>query len=342
MTLPDDMQALVLLQAGYASAPAGAEPAALTELVALQRVPVPRPGPGQVLVKVALSPINPSDLLYVAGTYGQPRVRGTPAGFEGTGVVVAIGDTRASALSGRRVSFLAGASGAWADYALADAASCVAVDDALRDEDAAVLLVNPLTAIAMTDIAVHLGVNAVVLTAAGSQVGRMMIPLARERDIAPIAIVRKPDAIGALQELGAAEVLASNAPDFSRQLAGVLRARKPRILFDAVGDQLAADIFLAMPSHSRWISYGILSTKGPCMPDMRPFVFQGKHIEGFWLSRWLGAAHPEARSGATQEVQRRFLDGTWRTQIATRVPLGDAPHGLPSALDLPGKVLLAP
>ncbi len=342
MTLPDDMQALVLLQAGYASALAGVAPPALTGLVALQRVPVPRPGPGQVLVKVALSPINPSDLLYIAGTYGQPRARGTPAGFEGTGVVVAAGDPRAAALNARRVSFLASASGAWADYALADAASCVAVDDELRDEDAAALLVNPLTAITMIDIAARLGVNAVVLTAAGSQLGRMMIPLARERDIVPIAIVRKPDAIGSLQELGAAEVLASSAPGFAGQLASVLRARKPRVLFDAVGDQLAADIFLAMPSHSRWISYGILSARGPCLPDMRSFVFQGKGIEGFWLSRWFGAADPVTRARATQEAQRRFLDGTWRTQIAARVPLGDTPRGLPPVLDLPGKVLLAP
>lgn len=342
MTRPDEMRALVLLHAGYAGAPAGADPAALGELVALRRIPQPRPGPAQVLVKVALSPVNPSDLLYIAGTYGQPRVRGTPAGFEGTGVVVDTGDGQASALRGRRVSFLASASGAWADYALTDAASCVAVADALRDEDAAALLVNPLTAIAMIDIAADAGTNAVVLTAAGSQLGRMLVALARERDIAPIAIVRKPDAAAQLQDLGAAEVLVCSAPNFAEGLASALRANKPRILLDAVGDQLAADIFRAMPSHSRWISYGILSSAGPCMPDMRPFVFQGKHIEGFWLSRWLGAAGPVARARATQEVQRRFLDGTWRTQIAGRVPLADALRSLPAALDLPGKVLLAP
>lgn len=343
MTQPDDMQALVPLQAGYADAPSGAEPAALTDLVALRRIPLPRPGPAQVLVKVALSPVNPSDLLYIAGTYGLPRVRGTPAGFEGTGVVVAMGYPQGTALlRGQRVSFLAGPSGAWAEYALTDAASCVAVADELRDEDAAALLVNPLTAIAMIEIAADADTNALVLTAAASQLGRMLIALARERGIAPIAILRKADAAAQLRELGAAEVLVCSAPDFAERLASALRARRPRILLDAVGDQLAADIFLAMPSHSRWICYGILSSKGPCMPDMRPFVFQGKHLEGFWLSRWLGAAGPEARSRATQEVQQRFLGGTWRTQTAARVPLGDALRSLPAALDLPGKVLLAP
>ncbi len=341
MTRPDAMQALVLLHDGCASAPTDASSAALSDLVALRRIPIPRPGPGQALVEVALSPVNPSDLLYIAGTYGQPRVRGTPAGFEGVGVVVAAGGAEAAALIGQRVSFLATASGAWAEYALTDAASCVAVADALRDEDAATLFVNPLTAMAMIDLAAEAGTPAVVLTAAASQLGRMMIALARERDIAPIAVVRRPDAAPQLRDLGAAQVLAAAAPGFAERLREALHVHKPRILLDAVGDQRSADIFAAMPAHSRWISYGILSPTGPCLPDMRAFVFSGKRIEGFWLSRWLRAASAPARARALQQVQQRFLSGTWRTQTGACVPLADALRRLPAALDLPGKVLLA-
>lgn len=340
MTHAHDMQALVLLRDGYADA--NAEPAALDELLALRRLRRPQPGHGQLLVEVALSPVNPSDLLYIAGTYGQPRLRGTPAGFEGSGVVVGGGDAHASALAGRRVSFLAGASGAWADFAITDLALCVPVDDRLRDEDAAALMVNPLTAIAMIDLAAEAGARAVVLTAAASQLGRMLIVLARERGIAPIAVVRKPDAAPALRALGAAEALASGAPGYAERLAAALEAHKPRILLDAVGDPVAAEIFLAMPPHSRWIAYGVLSASGPCLPDTRAFVFSNKRIEGFWLSRWLRTASPAARASATQAVQQRFLAGTWRTQVAARVALADAPQALPAALQLPGKVLIEP
>ncbi len=340
MTHPQDMQALVLLRDGYADA--NAEPSALTELVASRRVRRPQAGPGQLLIEVALSPVNPSDLLYVAGTYGRPRQHGTPAGFEGCGVVVAGGDAQASALTGRRVSFLAGASGAWADYATADLASCVPVDDGLRSEDAAALLVNPLTAVAMIDLAAEAGARALVLTAAGSQVGRMLITLARERGIAPIAVVRKPGAAASLHALGAAEVLVSDAPDHVEQLAAALQTHRPCILLDAVGDQIAADIFQAMPSHSRWISYGLLSATGLRLSDMRAFVFAGKRIEGFWLSRWLRAASSAARESATQTVQQRFLTGAWRTPVAARVRLADAAQTLAAALRLPGKVLIEP
>jgi len=355
MTLPDDMQALVLRHGGLAGSGAGAgadarvdagpgaaAPAALPELLELRRLTRPRPAAGQLLVEVALSPVNPSDLLYVAGHYGQPRQCGAAAGFEGTGVVVAAGDPETAALVGRRVSFLASASGAWAEYALTDPASCVPVADALRDEDAAALLVNPLSALAMIELAAQAGARALVLTAAASQLGRMLIALARERGIAAIAVVRRPEAAAPLQALGAAEVLASGAPDYAARLDAALKAHKPRILLDAVGDRVAAGIFAAMPAHSRWVAYGLLSEDGARLPDMREFVFAGKRIEGFWLSRWLRAANPAARASAVHAAQQHFLDGRWHTQVAARIALAEALSSLGAALALPGKVLLVP
>lgn len=343
MTLPEKMQALVLRHDGHSRTVGGLAIDNLGDLVALRRIAVPRPSTGQVLIRVALSPVNPSDVHYIRGEYGVPRTRGTPAGFEGTGSVVAAGDgAQAAALIGRRVSFLASASGAWADYALTDAASCVAIDEGLRAEDAAALLVNPLTAVAMIDLAAEAGASAVVLTAAASQLGRFLIPPARARGIAPIAVLRRPDAKAELLALGATQALVGGAPDFAERLATVLRAEKPRILFDAVGDQTSADIFLAMPTHSRWISYGMLSGRGPRLAHMSQFVFSDKRIEGFWLSRWLHAASPEARASAEAEVQRRFLAGEWRTREGDRVALADALEHLPAALGRPGKVMLVP
>jgi len=336
------MQALVLRHDGFSGRVGGLAIPDLAELLAFERIAVPRAGPGQVLIRVACSPVNPSDLHYIKGEYGQPRRRGTPAGFEGTGTVVAAGDAQGAALVGKRVSFLASASGAWAELALTEASACVVLRDGVRDDDAAALLVNPLTALAMIALARQAGAHSIVLTAAASQLGRMLIELASERGMTTIAVVRRAGEEAALLARGAKTVLVSSAPDFAAQLDALVRAEKPRILLDAVGDQTAADIFLAMPAHSRWISYGMLADKGPCLAHMGQFVFSGKRIEGFWLSRWLRDASADERAAAESEAQRRFATGLWRTRAAACVRLADALRDLPAALQLAGKVLLVP
>jgi len=78
MTLPSVMQAVVVQR--Y-------EPG-LSGLI-VQSVPVPQPGPGQVLVQMRAAPINPSDMMFVQGLYGFTKPAPVVAGFEGAGVVVA-------------------------------------------------------------------------------------------------------------------------------------------------------------------------------------------------------------------------------------------------------------
>lgn len=295
-----------------------------------------------VLMRLDFLSPNPSDELFIEGRYGQPRVRGRAAGFEGTGVVVAAGEGAPSSRIGQRVSFFATDSGTWAEYALTDPNVCVEVEDALSDEEAASLLVNPLTAIAMIDLTARAKTGAVVLTAGASQLARMMIPLAASRGIAPVVVVRNPAHEPALRTLGAAQVLVTGAANFHRQLGEALQTHKPRVLLDAVGDQTSADIFLAMPAHSRWIAYGILSPTGPCLPDVRPLVFSGKRIEGFWLTRWLREAGASALADTAREAQRQILAGAWRTQFDPPIALTQALQKLPTALGSTGKILLAP
>ena len=343
MTLPATTRALVLREGGYAAAPTPQVPESLTPHLALADAALPAPAPGQVLIEVIMAPVNPSDLFFVQGGYGQPRQQGNPAGFEGVGRVVAGNGDAAQALVGQRVAFLGTGSGTWAGHALSDAALCIPLDARLRDEDGAALIVNPLTAVALIERVRASRSKAFVLNAAGSQLGRLILGLARDEGLSAIAVIRRPDDADELRGLGAAEVLVSSAADFTAQAAAALRSHKPRVLLDAVGDQATADLFFAMPAGARWVSYGKMSDEAPRLTAMGQFIFMDKVIEGFWLSRWLPAAAPERRAAVIAQVQERFINGSWQTRVAARLSLDAAIEGiLPALAEGNGKVMICP
>ena len=96
----------------------------LTEAIrSLQVVdhPVPRPGRGQVLVKIEAAPCNPSDLVFLQGKYGILKKLPSVPGWEGSGTVVASGGGFiARYLKNKRVacSVQGDCNGTWAEYLL--------------------------------------------------------------------------------------------------------------------------------------------------------------------------------------------------------------------------------
>lgn len=341
MTHPTTTKALTLRAGGFAAGPVPQVPDELSPHLALADAPLPELKAGQVLIRVAMSPVNPSDLFFIQGGYGQPRVQGQAAGFEGAGTVVAAhGD---QGLVGRRVAFLGTVTGAWAQHAISDAALCIPLRDDLKDEDGAALIVNPLTAVALIDRVKAAGAKSCIINAAGSQLGRLMLGLARDEGIAAIAVIRRPAEADALRALGAAEVLVTGADDHAAAARAAIKAHKPRVLLDAVGDQATADLFFAMPAGATWVNYGKLSDDAPTLTQMGQFIFMDKRIEGFWLSRWLPSAAPDRRAVVVAQVQDRFADGRWTTRVASHVTLDQALDGiLPALARGEGKVMIAP
>lgn len=343
MTLPTKTLALALREGGFASKPTPQVPDSLTPHLELKEVSLPSPAEGQVMVEVIKSPVNPSDLFFVQGGYGQPRVQGQAAGFEGVGRVIGGKGARAEALIGKRVAFMGTGTGAWAQHALSDAALCIPLDDAVSDTDGAALIVNPLTAVAMIERVKEVGAKAFLLNAAGSQLGRLMLGLARDEGLAALAVIRRAGAEDELRTLGATEVLVTGDADFRKTVQAAIRAHKPRVLLDAVGDQATADLFFAMPTGARWVSYGKMSEEAPALTQMGQFIFMNKHIEGFWLSRWLPAAPPERQLAVIRQVQTRFATGRWSTRVAAELALDQALDGiLPALNESRGKVMLCP
>lgn len=340
-TAPTTARALILREGGFAAGPVPQVPESLTPHLDLAGIALPALKPGQVLIEVAMAPVNPSDLFFIQGGYGQPRVQGAPAGFEGVGRIIATNG--AEAMIGQRVAFLGTGTGSWASHAVSDAALCIPLRDDLRDEDGAALIVNPLTAVALLERVRAAGSKSCIINAAGSQLGRLMLGLARDEGIAAIAVIRRPELSDELREAGAAEVLVQTDADFPARTRAAIKAHKPRVLLDAVADQATADLFFAMPAGAVWVNYGKLSDTAPRLDQMGQFIFMDKKIEGFWLSRWLPAAPPERRASVIAQVQERFASGTWQTRVAARFGLDQALDGmLPALASGTGKVMITP
>jgi NADPH2:quinone reductase len=105
-----------------------------------------------VLVRIAASPINPSDLMTVQGLYGVGWTFPLIPGLEGSGRVVAEGGgLLARFLKGRPVACVADKQGLWAEYAVTKAARCLALPGDMPLGPAAMSFVNPLTASRLSD-----------------------------------------------------------------------------------------------------------------------------------------------------------------------------------------------
>ncbi len=306
-TIPSTMQALELRD--YAISPC----------LQLVEKPVPRPRPGQVLVRIAAAPINPSDLMFLRGEYGVKKALPIVPGFEGSGVVVKSGGGLiANALLGRRVACGApdDGDGTWADYLVTSAMRCMPLLPSISNEQGATMLVNPLTACALVDIARRGKHRSIVQTAAASTLGRMILNLARRHGIQVIHIVWRAEQIELLRSLGAQHILDSGDPDFDEGLRDLCHRLRITIGFDAVTGEMTGRLLRAMPNGSRVIIHGALAQRDIEI-DPKQLIFENKRVEGFWAAAWYSTQNLFYLLHAGWSVQRIGFD----TEIRARIRL---------------------
>jgi NADPH:quinone reductase-like Zn-dependent oxidoreductase len=298
---------------------------------------------GQVLIKVAATSIGPADLMFLRGQYGFTKPLPVVPGFEGSGTVIASGGgLMGRGLMGRRVACLAleDGHGTWAEYMVASMDLCIPLSKGISLEQGAYLVINPMTALALLEIARTGGHSAFVQTAAASTLGLMMARLARRFQLTGIQIVRTPEQVQKLKSLGCEHVFDSNDTSFQKRLAEACNKFKATIAFDAVGGELTRRIALAMPPESRIVVFGALADE-PLQIDSKDFFFRDKKLEGFWLSRWIRRKGFVQRLLLAYQIQK-LLTNELQTRIQARFPLED----ILSAIDLyekqptEGKVLL--
>jgi NADPH:quinone reductase-like Zn-dependent oxidoreductase len=317
---------------------------------------VPELGGSEVLVAVEASPINPSDLGVLLGVIAPGALRsegpdlvGTipeaalpvyrdrldkplPVGNEGAGTVIATGP-EAATLNGSRVALFGGSM--WADYRVADAAAVVELPDDVSTAEGAALFVNPLTALSMLETMRAEGHQALVHTAAASNLGQMLVRICAADGVGLVNIVRRVGQAQVLRDLGAVHVVDSSQPGFAARLTQAISETGATLAFDAIGGgSMAGEILRAMeraqPPLTSYTPYGTTVNKQVYIYgslDFSPTVIDRKFgltwsVSGYLLTNALarlgGQAISRMRARVLAEAKTTFASG-----YAETIGLGD-------------------
>ncbi len=165
------------------------------ETLTLRDIPVAKPGPGQVRIKVKAIGINRAEALFRSGTYFEQPAFPATNGYEGAGIIDAVGPDVKDFAIGDAVSVAPAFSlndyGFYADTALAPAAAVIKHPTTLSFEEAAAVWMAYLTAYdALLNTAQTAKGEFVVIPAASSSVGIAAIQVANTIGAIPIALTR--------------------------------------------------------------------------------------------------------------------------------------------------------
>ncbi len=308
----------------------------------VESLPVPEPGPGEVLVKMAAAPINPSDLAILAG---RTRVHSWPftPGMEGSGTIVKPGRGLLPLLRlGKRVACSPGpgGEGTWAEYMLTSATRTVPLPGKVGMQQGSMMLVNPMTAMAFIHMARRGRHSAMVNNAASSALGKMLIRLADRHSIPLVSIVRTEERAAELKKTGAAHVLSSSNPSFGEELMELANQLGATLILDAIGGKETGRLLKAAPAGSTLVAYARLSGD-QILADPADLISMGKKITGFQLGNWLENKDMLFKLRLARRVGK-LLSGPLSTRVHATFPLEQVGQAIESYREhmSRGKILL--
>lgn len=305
------------------------------QVLQVRDVPPPaQPKSGEVRVRMLLSPINPSDLMMVRGAYGrQPPLPCVP-GFEGVGVVEEGSGLLAWRVKNKRVAVLNSASGNWQEQVVIPARQAVPVPDGLSDEQAASFFVNPASALIMTRYVLKVPRGAWLLqTAAGSQLGRMVIRLGQRYGFKTLNVVRRREQAEELLRLGGTAAIATNEESLIERVHQLTDGAGVPYAIDAVGGATGTQALSSLGRHGRMLLYGTLAGE-PITIDPRVLLVGEKRVEGFWLSEWVRDQGIVTMLLLFRRIGELMRGGTLATEVGKTFALDDIQAAVRHAAEL--------
>lgn len=300
------------------------------------------PGPGEIVVAIEASAINPADLISFKGLYPGPTEFPAPVGIEGAGKVLEIGDGVSGLNVGDKVISLGRAN--WAERVRDDASRFIKSPEALDIRQAAMLKANPPSAkLMLEDYAKLKSGDWVVQNAANSAVGRHIIKLAAKRGIKTVNIVRRDELVNELKALGADLVIVDGENLGKRIRAHIGNNANMPLAIDAIGGSACLDLADSLTDGGIIVNYGFLSGD-PCMLTPTHTIVHGISLTGFWLVGYMQSTPRSEIEAMYAEMADLFIDGVLDVPIEAEYTLDQISEALAHAdrESRSGKILLTP
>jgi NADPH2:quinone reductase len=308
------------------------------EVMKLEEVSDPRPGPGQVLVRVKAVGVNPVDSYIRTGTYAvKPALPYTP-GIDAAGTVEAIGEGVGVVTEGERVYVAATISGAYAELALCEAWQVHRLPERVTYAQGAAVNIPYATAYRALFQRAHAqpGETALVHGASGG-VGVACLQLARAAGMTIFGTASTERGRQLAAEQGAHYVLDHGQPGYLEELQALTKGRGVDVILEMLANvNLAKDLTL-LAMHGRVV---VIGSRGTVEINPRETMRRDASILGFTLlnasQAELGSIHAALVAG--------LENGTLRPVVGRELPLAEAPRAHQTVMEAGAyaKIVLIP
>ncbi|MBX3562431.1 MAG: NAD(P)H-quinone oxidoreductase [Sphingomonas sp.] len=310
------------------------------EVLTLVRRPVPRPGPGEVLVKVAAAGVNRPDVLQRRGGYPPPPGAPSIPGLEVAGEVVAAGEGAEFAVGELVCALVAG--GGYAEYALAPAGQCLPVPDALTPVEAAAIPETLFTVWTNVFQRAYAREGETLLVHGGtSGIGTMAIALAGLFGLRVFVTCGSDGKCARTLELGADGAINYKTGDFVARAKELTGGRGVDIVLDMVGGDYLPRNLDCLAEEGRHVS---IAVQGGLTAELNIVKLMQRRL--VLTGSTLRPRSVEFKSLVAQELRETVwplvADGRLRPVIDKTFPLGQAAeaHRRMEAGDHVGKIVL--
>ncbi len=310
------------------------------EVLKLEEIPDPTPGPGEAAVKIEAAGLNYIDVYYRTGLY-KTQLPFTP-GLEGAGVVTAVGANVTEVKVGDRVAYT-GVPGAYAQLAVVPAARLVRLPDGVDGKAGAAAMLQGMTAhyLSHTTYPLQSGHWCLVHAAAGG-VGLLLCQMAKMRGAKVIGTVSTEAKAKLAREAGADEVILYTQQDFEAEVKRITGGAGVHVVYDAVGKTTFDKSLNCLRIRGMLVHYGQAS--GP-VPPLDPAVLNQKG--SLFLTRPSLFHHVATREELLQragDVLGWIKSGKLKLRIDLTLSLAQAAeaHRQLEGRQTTGKVLLIP